>query len=271
MWNKRPYIMGVVNVTPDSFSDGGRFFSLKDAIAHAERLIQEGTDILDIGGESSRPFSAPVPLEEELRRTVPLVQAIRKQSPIPISIDTTKAKVARACLDAGADMVNDISALRMDIRMADVIREYGAPCVLMHMKGTPQDMQINPFYEDVVQEIKEFLAERIAYAQQAGIPTERIIVDPGIGFGKRLQDNLIILNRIDAFKQLGYPVLVGPSRKAFLGAITGITNPVERDIATIGAVAVAVIRGAHLIRVHAVKDIKTVLTVISAITNETLE
>jgi len=271
IWDKRPYIMGVVNVTPDSFSDGGRFFSLKDAIAHAERLIQEGADILDIGGESSRPFSAPVPLEEELRRTVPLVQAIRKQSPIPISIDTTKADVARACLNAGADVVNDISALRMDIRMADVIREYGVPCVLMHMKGTPQDMQINPFYEDVVQEIKEFLAERIAYAQEAGIPTERIIVDPGIGFGKRLQDNLIILNRIDAFKQLGYPVLVGPSRKAFLGAITGITNPVERDTATIGAVAVAVIRGAHLIRVHSVKDIKTVLTVISAITNETLE
>lgn len=271
VWSERPYVMGVVNVTPDSFSDGGRFFHFSDAVAHAERLIEEGADILDIGGESSRPFSNPVSTEEELRRTVPVVKAVRERSEIPISVDTTKAEVAQACLDAGADMINDISAFRMDRRMVDLVREYGVPCVLMHMKGTPGDMQVNPFYEDVEAEVRHFLAERIAFAQNAGISLEKIIIDPGIGFGKRFQDNLVLLNRIDRLRELGCPVLVGPSRKAFLAAITGITRPDARDTATIGAVAVAVLRGANIVRVHSVKDMRIVLQVMTAIIKEAME
>ncbi|MDD3554639.1 MAG: dihydropteroate synthase [Deltaproteobacteria bacterium] len=271
VWGERPYVMGIVNVTPDSFSDGGRFFHVDDAVAHAERLIEEGADILDVGGESSRPFSAPVSTEEELRRTVPVIQAIRERSGIPISVDTTKAEVAQACLDAGADMINDISALRMDSRMADVVREHGVPCVLMHMKGVPKDMQVNPFYADVEAEVRHFLEERIAFARNAGIPSEKIIIDPGIGFGKRFQDNLVLLNRIDRLRALGYPVLVGPSRKAFLAAVTGIARPDARDTATIGAVAVAALRGADMVRVHSVQDIRMVLRVMTAIIKETME
>lgn len=271
VWGKRPYIMGIVNVTPDSFSDGGRFFHFDDAVAHAERLIEEGADILDIGGESSRPFSEPVSVEEELRRTVPVIKALRERSNIPISVDTTKVEVARACLDAGADMINDISAFRMDSRMADVVREYGVPCVLMHMKGVPKDMQVNPFYEDVEAEVRHFLAERINFAKEVGISSENIIIDPGIGFGKRFQDNLVLLNRIDSLRELGCPVLVGPSRKAFLAALTGITKPDARDMATIGAVAVAVLRGADMVRVHSVQDIRIVLKVMNAIIHETME
>lgn len=271
VWGERPYIMAIVNVTPDSFSDGGRFFHLNDAVAHAERLIEEGADILDIGGESSRPFSEPVSTEEELQRTVPVIKAVREHSNIPISVDTTKAEVARACLDAGADMINDISALRMDSCMVNVVREYGVPCVLMHMKGVPKDMQVNPFYEDVEAEVRNFLAERISFAQNAGISSENIIIDPGIGFGKRFQDNLVLLNRIDRLRELGRPVLVGPSRKAFLAAVTGITRPDARDTATIGAVAVAALRGADMVRVHSVQDVRMVLKVMNAIIHETME
>lgn len=271
VWGERTYVMGIVNVTPDSFSDGGRFFHFEDAVAHAEGLMEEGADILDIGGESSRPFSDPVSLEEELRRTVPVVKAIRERSDIPISIDTTKADVAQACLDAGADMINDISALCMDSRMVGVVREYGVPCVLMHMQGVPKDMQVNPFYEDVEVEVRHFLAERIAFARNAGIASEKIIIDPGIGFGKRFQDNLVLLNRIDRLRELGCPVLVGPSRKAFLAAVTGITEPAFRDIATLGAVAVAALRGADIVRVHSVQDVRLALKVMTAITHETIE
>lgn len=271
VWGERPYIMGIVNVTPDSFSDGGRFFHLNDAVAHAERLIEEGADILDIGGESSRPFSDPVSVEEELRRTVSVIEAIRERSNIPISVDTTKAEVARACLNAGADMINDISALRMDSRMADVVLEYRVPCVLMHMKGIPKNMQVNPYYEDVEAEVRHFLAERIAFAQNAGISSENIIIDPGIGFGKRFEDNLVLLNRIDRLRELGCPVLVGPSRKAFLAALTGIDMPEKRDIATIGAVAVAVLRGVDMVRVHSVQEVRLVLKVMTAIIHETME
>lgn len=249
-WGRQTYVMGVINVTPDSFSDGGRFTTVDAALRQAETLVEQGAHILDIGGESTRPFSEPVGVEEELRRVAPVVEAVARRFPVPISIDTTKAEVAKAALDSGATVVNDISGLRFDPAMAELAASRGAVVVLMHMKGTPRDMQVAPYYEDVVEEVLGFLRERAAYAKERGIAPERIWIDPGIGFGKRLEDNLALLRHLHRFKELGHPLLVGHSRKSFIGTVTGIEAPEERDVATAAVAALAAAQGADVVRVH---------------------
>ncbi|NPA93824.1 MAG: dihydropteroate synthase [Thermodesulfobacteria bacterium] len=243
-------IMGVLNVTPDSFSDGGRFLTESAIINQTKHLIEKGAQIIDIGGESTRPFSEPVPLEEELSRVIPAIKAVRSFSDIPISIDTTKAEVAQRALEEGADIINDISALRFDKEMADLAASTKVPVILMHMKGTPQDMQVDPVYEDVMKEILDFFQERINFCKERGIDTNQIIIDPGIGFGKRFQDNLDIINQLSKLSVLRRPILIGPSRKAFLGKITGHETPELRDNATCGAAVAAVLNGASIVRVH---------------------
>lgn len=247
--------MGILNVTPDSFSDGGRFLSPDAAVERALAMEKEGADIIDVGGESSRPGAEPVPVEEELRRVLPVLERLRGKLRIPISIDTTKAEVAEAALRAGASIVNDISALRFDPAMAPLVAKFGAGLVLMHMLGTPKTMQQAPHYEDVVTEVRDFLAERAQYAQSQGIPREAIAVDPGIGFGKTVEHNLELLRRLPELVELGFPVLVGPSRKSFIGAILGL-GVEERLEGTLAACAVAVVRGADILRVHDVKEVR---------------
>jgi dihydropteroate synthase len=261
----RPLIMGVINVTPDSFADGGLCFDHQAALTHALALAEAGADILDIGGESTRPFSEPLPLEEELRRVIPVIQEVRARIPTLLSIDTYKSRVAQAALDAGADIVNDISALRFDARMVQVARDAGVPVILMHMQGTPQNMQTNPHYDDLIGELHAFFRERLDYAQAHGLSRDLLVLDPGIGFGKTFQHNLEILNNLDAFLDLGCPLLIGPSRKAFLGHLLGGLPPAERDVATLAALAAAVYRGARLVRVHNVLFAKQFLTVLHAI------
>ncbi len=257
--------MGILNITPDSFADGGRHFSREAALAHARHLVAAGADILDVGGESTRPFSEPVPLEEELRRVLPVIEAIRADLQVPLSIDTYKAEVARRALEAGAHIINDISALRFDPDMAPLAAATGAPVILMHMKGTPRDMQKDPHYEDLLGEIKAFLAERRDFALAQGIAPEAIALDPGIGFGKTFAHNLQILNHLDTFLDLGCPLLVGPSRKAFIGHYLGGLPPDDRDYGTLAAVAAAVLKGAQILRVHNVAAAVQFLTLFQAI------
>lgn len=256
-------IMGVLNVTPDSFSDGGRYLAAEEAIRRGLEMAEEGADLIDVGGESSRPGAQPVPLEEEIRRVLPVVERLAAAGPA-ISVDTTKAEVARRAVEAGAVLVNDISALRFDPQMATEVARMGVPVVLMHMRGTPQDMQQDPVYADVVGEVKAFLNERIAFAASAGIPSDRVMIDPGIGFGKTVAHNLEILRRLSEFTALGYPVLIGPSRKSFLGKILDL--PVEERVeATAAAVAIGVWQGAAVVRVHDVRAIRRVVRVVDAI------
>jgi dihydropteroate synthase len=263
-WGERPFLMGIVNVTPDSFFDGGRWNETDVAVAHALRLVEEGADLLDFGGESSRPGSLPVDESEELRRVIPVITAVAKAVSVPLSVDTTKAAVARAALDAGASIVNDITGLRGDDQMVDVVAQAGAGLVLMHMQGTSQTMQRAPSYNDVVDEVATFFSERLQVALEGGVARSRIILDPGIGFGKLLSNNLDLLDRLDAFLKFGCPLLVGPSRKSFLGEITG--RPVaDRMWGTASAVALAVARGAAIIRVHDVREMRDVVMVASAI------
>lgn len=261
-FSKRTYVMGILNVTPDSFSDGGRYFSLDSAVEHAMKMVEDGADIIDVGGESTRPGSEPVPVEEELRRVVPVIKEIVKRVDVPVSIDTYKSEVARQALDNGASIVNDISGLRFDEKMADVVASYKASVVIMHIKGTPKTMQQNPMYDDVVSEIYNYLSESVEIARKAGIG--QIIIDPGIGFGKRLIDNLEIIRRLREFKSLGYPILIGVSRKSFIGNILNL--PVEERLeGTAGAVAVSVWNGANIVRVHDVKEIVRVVKIVDAI------
>jgi len=261
---QRTLIMGVLNVTPDSFSDGGRYLDRERAIAHGLELVEAGADIIDVGGESTRPGADPVPLEEELRRVIPVIEGIRKESDVMISIDTYKAQVAEAGIAAGAGMVNDVSALRFDEKMIDVLLKCDVPIVLMHMQGTPRTMQGAPQYNDVVSDIIKFLRERLAAATAGGIPEERLIVDPGIGFGKLLQHNLEILRRLDELRTLGRPILVGPSRKSFIGQLTGA--PVEERLpGTIASVVLGIVRGADIVRVHDVREVKQAVRVADAI------
>ena len=263
---ERTLIMGVLNITPDSFSDGGRFFSFEEAIAQGRKLAAEGADLLDVGGESTRPGSRPLPEEEEIRRVVPVIKELCGQISIPISVDTRKAGVAARALEAGAEMVNDISALRYDPQMAGVAAAYRAPVVLMHMRGEPETMQIDPHYDDLTGEIHDFFRERIDYAQGKGIAPQQIILDPGIGFGKSLEKkhNLILLKNLGVFFDLGKPLLVGPSRKAFIGRILDLP-PEEREEGTLGAVAVAICNGAQIVRVHEVARTRRLVRIVDAI------
>ncbi len=256
---KRPRIIGILNVTPDSFSDGGSFFDAQSILRQVERLLVDGADMIDIGGESTRPFAEPVAEAEELRRVIPAIQAVRSLSAeIPISIDTTKATVARAALAAGATMLNDISALRHDPEMIKVAQEYDCPMIIMHMQGTPDNMQVNPHYTDVVGELSAFFQKRTTWMQAHRIRPERIILDPGIGFGKTLEHNLTILRNISAFKALGFPVLIGHSRKSFLGKLLGLSVE-ERDWATAVVSAFCARQDADMLRVHDVAKTMAVL------------
>jgi dihydropteroate synthase len=260
-----PVLIGVLNVTPDSFSDGGEFFRAEPAVSHAEKMFDEGAQVIDVGGESTRPGSDPVSPEEELRRVLPVIQGILSARPDSIvSIDTYRSSIAEAALDAGARAVNDVTALG-DPRMAGLMAERGCPIILMHMLGEPKSMQQDPRYEDVVREVRDFLAERAERAIRAGVELENIILDPGIGFGKALEHNLKLLKRLDSLVELGFPVLVGVSRKSFLGKITGCEDPKSRLFGTMAANVLAYERGASLFRVHDVRANKEALAVAAAI------
>jgi dihydropteroate synthase len=259
---RAPVIMGIVNVTPDSFSDGGLFLDADAAVKHGERLASEGAAILDVGGESTRPGADPVTEEEELRRVVPVVERLAGRS--RVSIDTTKVAVARAALEAGATIVNDVSALRFDPGMAGLVAETGAGCCLMHMLGEPRTMQEDPRYDDVVSEVKAFLEERLAFAVAEGIDEERVWLDPGIGFGKTVEHNLELLRRLDEIVAIGRPVVVGTSRKSFLGKLAGGRDEGERLPGTIATNVLALERGASVFRVHDVAQNVDALAVAAA-------
>ncbi len=259
--------MGVLNITPDSFSDGGNYFNnVEAAVAHANQMIAAGADIIDIGGESSRPGSDPVSVEEELRRVLPIIEKLTPKIPdtVLISIDTYKPAVARAALTAGAKMLNDITGLT-NPEMMSIAKEFNCPVVIMHMQGQPKTMQVNPEYSDVVNEIKNFFIDRVAATLTAGVTN--IILDPGLGFGKTLEHNLAIIKRLKEFTTLTFPIMVGPSRKAFIGTITGQKNASERLYGTLGAVVAAVMHGARFVRVHDVAECRQALQVVDAIKN----
>jgi dihydropteroate synthase len=261
-----PVLIGILNVTPDSFSDGGEFFGVEPAVVQAEKMLDEGAHMIDVGGESTRPGSEPVGSEEELRRVLPVVQRILESRPeTVISIDTYRASTAEAALDAGARVVNDITALRGDSGMASLVAERGCPIVLMHMLGEPKFMQRDPRYEDVVHEVRDFLVGRVEYALSAGVRKENVILDPGIGFGKALRHNLELLSNLNVFVGLGFPVLVGASRKSFLGKILGSDDTVDRLFGTVATNVVAYERGAILFRIHDVRANKKALEVAAAV------
>ena len=251
-------------MTPDSFSDGGRFLKIEDAVRCGIKMAEEGADIIDVGGESTRPGSDPLEIEEELSRVIPVIKALSKEIDIPISIDTYKSEVAQKALEAGAEMINDISALRFDPKMKEVVAEYQVPVVLMHIKGTPKNMQENPYYDDVIKEIIEYLKESIKMATDAGVQEGNIIIDPGIGFGKRLEDNLSILKNLKKFSILNCPILVGPSRKSFIGKILDLPAE-ERLEGSLAALAIAIMNGANIVRVHDVKESKRMAGIADAI------
>jgi dihydropteroate synthase len=258
-----PHLMGIVNVTPDSFSDGGRFLEPAQAIEHGRELVSEGADVLDIGGESTRPGAAAVGVEEELARVGPVIEDLVREG-APISIDTSKLAVAEAALDAGATMVNDVTALRADPGIAALCGERDAELVLMHMLGTPRTMQRNPTYDDVVDDVKAFLAERLEFARSEGVSEQRIWLDPGIGFGKTADHNLELLRRLGELAELGRPLVVGPSRKSFIGKITGAAVD-ERLGGTIASCALAFANGAAMLRVHDVREVREGMQVAAAI------
>ncbi|UCG53863.1 MAG: dihydropteroate synthase [Candidatus Latescibacterota bacterium] len=255
--------MGILNVTPDSFSDGGAFFCKEDAYRHSMRMVEDGADIIDIGGESTRPGSQYVDQDEELRRIMPVIESLVGRIPVPISVDTRRAAVARAALEAGCRMVNDVSACR-DPEMPGVVREFRVPIVVMHMKGDPDSMQESPHYDDVVKEVCAFLAERAKFLERQGIDSDMIIVDPGIGFGKRFRDNLDLLKSIDTIRTLGYPVTIGASRKRFLGELLE-TDPNERLSGNLAVAAWCYKTNVEVIRVHDVKETAGLLKVLDAI------
>ncbi|MGD2126234.1 MAG: dihydropteroate synthase [Desulfobacteraceae bacterium] len=265
--NQRTHIMGIINVTPDSFSDGGQFFEREKAIAHGLAMAQDGADMIDVGGESTRPYSESISADEEMDRVIPVIQTLSGELKIPISIDTVKAEVAREALRVGASMMNDISALRFDPDMISVGAEAGVPVILMHMKGTPSDMQDRPNYGRLIPEVMNFLEKAIKRAVEGGIEKEMIIVDPGIGFGKTFNHNLEIIKELGQFQSLERPILLGASRKAFLGHILN-KEPHERDTGTMAAIAAGILNGAHIVRVHNVKKAVQTVKVIDAIKRE---
>lgn len=251
---ERLLVMGILNTTPDSFSDGGTYLNPVAAVMHALEMEAQGADIIDIGGESTRPGADPVSAEEELRRTIPVIEGIRVQSNIALSIDTMKAEVAAAAMAAGADIINDVSGFEADPQMVHTAVETQAGVVLMHMKGTPRTMQNAPVYADVVKEVGAYLVARAAWAEQHGVARERIVLDPGLGFGKTLEHNLELLRGLPKLAEHGYPLLIGASRKRFIGEITGRTQPTERVAGSLGVAAWAMANGAHILRVHDVID-----------------
>jgi len=266
--------MGIINVTPDSFSDGGKFFAQGAAVAQGEKLFKDGADIIDIGGESSRPFSEVVSAEEEAQRVVPVIEKLAKSVSIPISIDTTKASVAKQAIEAGASIINDISSLRFDPDMADIAAKYKVPVILMHMKGTPKTMQVSPVYEDLIGEIKYFFTDAIDRADKRGISRSKIIIDPGIGFGKTVKHNFLIIQKLYEFEMLDVPILIGPSRKSFLRNI--LKDEISKDIdpnlpevetGTQATVAASILHGAHIVRAHNVANTLTTVKIIDAIKN----
>lgn len=263
--------MGVVNVTPDSFSDGGKFFTPDAAVVQGEKLAADGADILDIGGESTRPYSDPVSADEEIKRVVPVIEKLADHLSIPISIDTMKAEVARRAIEAGAAMINDISALRFDPDMAAVAKAFGTPVVLMHMLGSPKTMQVSPSYDNLIGEILDFLRDAIARAEKQGISKSKLIVDPGVGFGKTVSHNLVLIRDLQSFASLEVPILVGPSRKAFIRKLLKDTHsediPPDLPIVETGtqaAVAAAVLCGAHIVRVHDVARTRATIRILDA-------
>jgi len=266
---KRTCIMGIVNITPDSFSDGGRFLACDDAVAHGEKLVADGADIIDIGGESTRPFSDPVSAKEEIKRVVPVIGQLAKRVSVPISIDTTKAEVAKRALEAGASIINDVGALRLDPDMASVAAEFGVPVILMHMLGIPKIMQVSPEYDDLINEIKSFLSDAIDRAEKGGIPRTKVIIDPGIGFGKTVEHNLLLIKHLNEFLDLDAPVLTGSSRKTFIRKILkdNKTEDIRPDLpivenGTQACIAAAILYGAHIVRVHNVANTRATAKII---------
>jgi len=269
----RTLIMGILNITPDSFSDGGKFFSFKDAVAQGERMALEGADIIDIGGESTRPFSERVSIEEEIRRVVPIIENLAPRINIPISVDTIKAEVAGHAIEAGASIINDISSLRYDPAMAEVAAKYKVPVILMHMKGTPETMQIAPEYDDLIGEICAFFENAIQYAESKGISKSKLIIDPGIGFGKTIEHNLMIISNLDRFTDLDLPIMMGTSRKAFIRKIVGSgdINPAHPlvETGTQASVAASILNGAHIVRVHNVGNTLATVRITDSILQKT--
>jgi len=259
-----PLIMGILNVTPDSFSDGGEWFAFESAIEHARALVAEGADILDVGGESTRPRAEPVAVDEELRRVVPVVQALRGTG-VQISVDTAKLTVAEAAVDAGATYVNDVTAFRQEPEMAGFVADRGCDCCLMHMLGEPRTMQDDPRYDDVVDDVRAFLEERAEFAVREGVREDRIMVDPGIGFGKTLDHNLELLRRLGEIVAVGFPVVIGTSRKSFLARLTGREDPHDRVAGTVATTVLALERGAAVFRVHDVAELRQALDVAEVI------
>ncbi len=261
--------MGVVNVTPDSFSDGGQFFQPSKAIRQAERLLEQGADIIDIGGESSRPGAGPVPVNEELRRVLPSIEELAGRQGAVVSIDTVKYEVAARALDEGASIINDISGLQQEPRFAGLAAQSGAGLVVMHMRGTPRDMQTMTDYDDIAGEVRLFFETQIDFAKQQGVAHQQIAIDPGIGFSKTAQQNLTLIQRASQWMLPDVAILIGPSRKSFIGAVTG-AEAANREWGTAGAVAACVMNGAHIVRVHHVEAMRDVVDVIDAIRSETL-
>ncbi len=264
-WGKRTYVMGVLNVTPDSFSDGGEFNTAADALTQAQQLVAAGADIIDVGGQSTRPGADEISLEEELDRVLPVLQALRQEIAVPISVDTTRSVVAEAAVKAGANLVNDISGATFDPNMLSTVAQLKIPIVLMHTRGNPQTMQQLTHYRDLIGEIYQFLLDRISAATKEGIAPSRLIVDPGIGFAKTYTQNLEILRRLSAFRSLGCPLLVGPSRKGFIGHILNQRDPKARGWGTAAACCAAIANGADILRVHDVKEMREVCQVADAI------
>ncbi|MDE2058421.1 MAG: dihydropteroate synthase [candidate division NC10 bacterium] len=261
---EKTWIVGVLNITPDSFSDGGRFLDRGAATDQAMRLVEEGADILELGGESTRPGAVPVPVDEELRRIIPALRDLRPKLTIPVAVDTYKPEVARVVLEEGADIINDVYGVRGEGRLAAVVAEKRAGLVIMHMQGSPQDMQIEPRYNDVVAEVLGFLADRVAFAEQMGVDPQSIVVDPGLGFGKRGRDNLTLLRRLTEFHRLGKPIMIGPSRKSLVGEVLNL--PVEqRQHGTAACIAAAVLQGTTFVRVHDVRSCAHLVRMLDAI------
>ncbi|MFA4981335.1 MAG: dihydropteroate synthase [Candidatus Omnitrophota bacterium] len=264
----RTYVMGILNVTPDSFSDGGKFFDKDKAVKHAMDMAREGADIIDVGGESARPGSTEISVEEELDRVMPVVEAMAGKAGVPVSIDTRKGKVAEAALRAGAKIVNDISGFKYDPYLAAVTARYDAAVILMHMRGTPLDMQKAPRYKNVMKEVAGELQRSIKIAVDAGVKKEKVIIDPGIGFSKTAEHNLVILNRLDEIKALGYPVCVGTSRKSFIGKVLGIEGTNNRLAGTLATCVMAIMKGANILRVHDVREVVAVSRMTDSVLRE---